>query len=235
MFDIIKEKHNKSEMPINPALGLKPKFERDIWFYIIAAVSILIILIIILPLFIVPAFNVSYHSLDEAGNTITISVNFMFIELLRDSRQLLEALLAVTFESNEARSGMSFFMAWVIAFATLFCVVVGIRFIIMLFLNVEKSSDTGKFAFGMIILLMLLIIALSYFANTLSFEAPIRIFGLGTKLSPAYQFSLSLFPYLIVQYITLIVAIAARIVLIKKLDQRIWSYNVKIRELKYLR
>jgi hypothetical protein len=184
----------------------------------------------VLWFFIIPGFNASYHSFDANGNTIVVSFNYSMLELMTEARTLIDFLEIISFESIEARSGVPTFFAWVVSVGMFFCIAILVRYIYILLKDVEKSIDAGKFSLNMVILLSVLMVAVAYFMNPISFEAPIRIFGLGTSLSPAHQFSFSMFPFLIVQYIIIILAIFARVFIIKKLEDSLSVYSQLLRE-----
>jgi hypothetical protein len=191
-----------------------------------------------------PGFSVSYHAFDANDNPIIVSFEYGMIELMTNARDryhpddsevlislgIISFLEAVTFDAVEARSGMPIFAAWLVMFINIFIVIVLGRFVYILFFRVDLSSEAGKFAFNMTMLAVAFIVAFSYFMNPISFEAPIRLFGLGTQLSPAHQFSMDMFPLLIVQYIIFLTAAFSRFFLIRKLDKGLAIYFHEIRE-----
>jgi hypothetical protein len=224
-----------SEVAKRDGLVSAPKYARDLWFYLLAALAVFFILIIVITFFTVPAFNVSYHSFDANGNPIVVSFDYSMLEIMTNARPIIEFLEMVTFEAEEARSGIQTFVAWLTTLASLFCIIVFIRFLYVLFTDANKFIDTGRFAFSMILVLSVLMVAVAYFLNPASFGAAVRVFGFGTSLSDAYQFSFTMFPFLIVQYIMIIIAIITRVVFLRKFELGLKVYFNQLKEYKDVR
>jgi hypothetical protein len=232
---MLNEKSMESEVVQRADSALAPKYNRDLWFYLLAALTVVFILVIVISFFTVPAFNVSYHSFDANGNPIIVSFDYDMLEIMTNARPIIELLEMVTFEAEEARSGLQTFVAWLTALASLLCIIAFIRFIYILFTNIDKCLDAGKFAFSMIILLLVLMVAVAYFLNPASCREAIRVFGFGSSLSDAYQFSFTMFPFLIIQYIMIIAAIIIRTVFFRKLEVGLKVYFNSLKEFKDIR